>query len=367
MKKFNTLISREENRLQNLLSTIFKVINEEENIKKSMSEEIKKLRKEKLESNSYSEKNNIEAKIEKIYSKYSTYCFHDIKILRAPYFGVIDLEDDKFGALSYKIGKNTIFGESGKVEVIDWREAPVSRLFYEYDSGESYDEDIRDIERTGIIKSKTKLGISKKVLLSISEGQTNLIKNKDGNWTESKFSRTMEKKEQKKNHNLPEITALLDKEQFQSITLNPNSTFILQGGAGSGKTTVGLHRIAYLTYKSRIFTPKKIMVIMYNKSLMQYIKGVLPELGVNRVKTETFHSFAKSASMASGSIFSYRSQNQPEYITKLKKSSFTVSLIQTYIENLFKKSKSWLLQKIKNDNSEEIQALISTIKKQKNL
>ncbi|MGM0418873.1 MAG: UvrD-helicase domain-containing protein [Thermodesulfobacteriota bacterium] len=348
MSEFNNIIETEENRLKGLIKETLEVIEEDKKHRQSLSSEISELRKEKLEVNDFSEKNRIEQRIQDLYKKSSLYIFQDEKILRNPYFGVLELSDDLLGDLSYKIGKKTIFGKNSKVSVIDWREAPVSRLFYEYEKDEEYDEDIRGKERSGKISLKRRISIQNRELKSVSEEDIVLSKDISGKWkTPEKTKSTSEIKKEKKDHCLPEITSLISREQFQAITLSPEKTFILQGGAGSGKTTIGLHRIAYLTYKSpEKFRPSEILVLMYNKSLQTYIKGVLPELGIaGGVKTETFHRFAFSIFSKTGFKTVYR--QGPPSNAKIKNSAFVIKLLHNYTDILFKKSLEWIKEKFR--------------------
>lgn len=69
---------------------------------------------------------------------------------------------------------------------------------------------------------------------------------------------------------------------------------IVQGAAGSGKTTIALHRIAYLIYTyEKSFTPENFMIIAPNRLFLNYISDVLPELGVEKVRQTTFEEFAQ--------------------------------------------------------------------------
>ena len=349
MNDFLDIANQEEDRLKNLISEMEEVFDQDKKIRMDISSNISSLRKEKLEAQDYLEKNKIEEKINELHKKSTCYLFQDSKVLRNPYFGILQLEDDSLGGLSYKIGKKTIFGKGGTVSVIDWREAPISRLFYEYEAGEKYDEDIRNQERSGIVSKKRQLTISSRNLKVIREKGLLLSKDSSGKWSKEEADQSSSKiKEQKKDHSLPEITSLISRDQFRAITLAPEKTFILQGGAGSGKTTVGLHRIAYLIYNSpEKFNPSDIVVIMFNRSLQKYIKGVLPELGISGgVKTLTYHKFA-------GAIFS-RAKINPAYgqnnplCSKIKKSSFAIKLVQSYCSLLFEKSYTWLIGKFEN-------------------
>lgn len=354
MENFLDISAHEEKRLKDLINQMEEVFEQDKKIRAKISDDISKLRQDKLDAHEFDEKNAIEKKIEELHQKSSLYIFQEPKILRSPYFGVLELKDNSIGDLSYKIGKKTIFGKDGNVSVVDWREAPISRLFYEYETGDDYDEDIRDQERTGLVDVRRSVVIKDRDLKSISEKETTLLKETNGTWIKKeKEISVSQRKEEKQDHSLPEITSLISREQFQAITLNPQKIFILQGGAGSGKTTVGLHRVAYLVYNDpQIFKPSDIVLLVYNKALQKYIKGVLPQLGIaGGVKTLTYHNFATLVFNRADLKIKYGNNNPRA--AAIKKSSFAVKLIQRYCDFLFERSFKWISKRFEDAKFEE--------------
>ena len=92
---------------------------------------------------------------------------------------------------------------------------------------------------------------------------------------------------------LPAIAALIDPRQFELITQPTSGLIAIQGSAGSGKTTIGLHRIAYLAFADpRRFRPEKMLVIVYQRALATYVSRVLPSLDVDGVPVMTFAGWA---------------------------------------------------------------------------
>src|SRR5262249_27223391 len=98
---------------------------------------------------------------------------------------------------------------------------------------------------------------------------------------------------QRIDRHLPEIAALIDRRQFELITAKSAGVVGIQGGAGSGKTTIGLHRIAYLAYAAPDrFRGKRMLVVTHGAALAAYISQVLPALGVRDVPVVTFAAWA---------------------------------------------------------------------------
>ena len=99
--------------------------------------------------------------------------------------------------------------------------------------------------------------------------------------------------EEKADDRLKNIVATIQSEQNNIIRADMNKPLIVQGVAGSGKTTIALHRIAYLIYNcEKEFDPESFMIIAPNKFFLNYISNVLPDLGVENVKQYTFEDFA---------------------------------------------------------------------------
>jgi DNA helicase-2/ATP-dependent DNA helicase PcrA len=93
---------------------------------------------------------------------------------------------------------------------------------------------------------------------------------------------------------LPAIASMLDKEQFDLIAQPGTGLVVVQGSAGSGKTTVGLHRVAYLAFADPTrFRADRMLVVVPNEALVHYVGRVLPSLGVSDVPVTTFARFSR--------------------------------------------------------------------------
>ncbi|MCA9564359.1 MAG: AAA family ATPase, partial [Myxococcales bacterium] len=129
---------------------------------------------------------------------------------------------------------------------------------------------------------------------------------------------------------LPEIASLLDPEQYEVITSPDQGLIVVKGSAGSGKTTVALHRVAYLAFldPSR-FKPRATLVVVFSRALAAYIGQVLPGLGVEGVKVRTFASWANEQRRhhVKGMPDAY-SDGTPAVVTRLKLHSALEAMLQ---------------------------------------
>ena len=193
--------------------------------------------------------------------------------LKKAYFGRIDYEDYTYGLTESRyIGKNGVTRNSDDVVIVDWR-APVSGVYYENELGEgSYDVpgggtvdiDLKK-KRTYDIDGETLLGFYDD---DVAANDELLIKYLSQN----------------KEAVLGDIIATIQKEQNEIIRDIPFKNIIVQGVAGSGKTTVALHRISYLLYNYEDrYKPSEFCIVGSSDMLLNYISSGLPELDVNHV------------------------------------------------------------------------------------
>ncbi len=349
MEQYREIIEIEETRLGRIAGEMRDTLVCEEQDRQKKDLEIAELKRQKLEAVGWSEKREIDEIIERSRARYAMRQYQDGQILGHPYFGVLELEDDDLGRLSYCLGRRSFFDRAGKAMVIDWREAPISRLYYEYEAGELYEEEIRGRERSGEVRSKRQVEASGDELRKIVEKGVLLVRHDEGEWRiAGADGGIVSRKEEKADHRLPEITALISTEQFRAITHPESSTVLLQGGAGSGKTTVGLHRIAYLSYQDPThFQPDRILVVMFNRSLQHYISRVLPELGIgNGVQVETYHGWACKLFRSLGLHFLYNSDPVPPGVMGIKKHPLILDLVDRYLKALLEKSRRWFVEQL---------------------
>ena len=205
------------------------------------------------------------------------------KIKEKPYFARIDFKEDKKNTKDkLYIGKIGVTDLDGRVVVTDWR-APVSTLYYDSNLGQvEYDAPYGKIH--GELSLKRQIIIQNKKIESIfdvdSVSDDELLKPYLGASADSR---------------LKNIVASIQGEQNEIIRKNIEKNLIVQGVAGSGKTTVALHRIAYLMYNnSDKYKANQFMVIGPNKFFINYISNVLPDLDASNAVQLTYEELASN-------------------------------------------------------------------------
>lgn len=198
-----------------------------------------------------------------------------------PYFGRIDFREDEEGIEVIYIGRFGLIREGDDQPVIvDWR-SPVASLFYQGKLGDaSYL--VKDIKFDVVILKRMQFIIKKAKLIGLFNSDIDV---KDEILQEVLSGNCKDK--------LKDIVRTIQKEQDSIIRTTPYNTVIVDGVAGSGKTTIALHRIAYLLYNYRKQLENKVLIIGPNEIFMKYISEVLPSLGEdNNVEQDTFKQFA---------------------------------------------------------------------------
>jgi DNA helicase-2/ATP-dependent DNA helicase PcrA len=213
------------------------------------------------------------------------------KIIAKPYFARLVLEEEVNGSLKqfdYKIG----FAANTDCRIIDWRKAPISKLYYEYRESDEYSEEIQGKERVGKVVLRNTVEIEKEKLKKVTCRHGTFLKS--GNeWQGLGKSGARGSGGVR---GLPHILSLITPEQFRTITEEASTAILIQGIAGSGKTTVALHRLAWLLHKDNSdVSAEKSVVIVFSKALKRYVSGTLPSIDINGVDVLTFAEWAARA------------------------------------------------------------------------
>lgn len=199
------------------------------------------------------------------------------KARKKPYFGRIDFQDPRLSFLeSYYIGRVGISDEKAEPVVLDWR-APISSVYYENSTGPcSY---------TVSSEGTFSIDLKRKRTYEIENDHLKDFFDSDVVANDELLTKYLAKN---KKAVLGEIIATIQQEQNLIIRRSPKTNLIVQGVAGSGKTTVAMHRISYILYNyEEDFRPEDFYIIGSNRILLNYITSVLPELDVYGIRQMT--------------------------------------------------------------------------------
>ena len=200
------------------------------------------------------------------------------RILDAPYFARIDYQmKGKSHKDVYYLGKTSLYEkDTQKPIIVDWR-SPIANVYYDGRLGEvAYEVNEETIE--GYLSLKRQFKIEK--------GKLNHYQDIDLTTTDELLQQSLAGKADQR---LSEIISTIQAEQNEIIRADLNRPIIVQGAAGSGKTTIALHRISYFIYNyARYFQPEQLMSIAPNNMFIGYIAEALPDLGVEKIRQTTF-------------------------------------------------------------------------------
>jgi len=235
----------------------------------------------------------------------------------SPYFAHMRLREGQVQR-EVLLGKATWLQRG--VRIVDWRNAPISRIFYRYQQGEEYEEEIAGRVRGGEVLVRRTVTIRNQTLRRIEapEGVFARDERHAAQWhhmrielprlaggegaalrahaagagTHRRLGTDPHGIRRRADKHLPDIAGLIDQRQFELITQPSSGFVVIRGTAGSGKTTVALHRIAYLAYADPGIDSAQTLVVVFSRALRDYVSYVLPALGVRHVQVRTFHEWA---------------------------------------------------------------------------
>jgi DNA helicase II / ATP-dependent DNA helicase PcrA len=195
------------------------------------------------------------------------------KLIESPYFVRVDfIADGCLDGEAYYIGVHAFSEEDSLKNLIyDWR-SPVASLFYDYNPGRGA-YSAPEGEFTGEIALKRQFKIHAQVMEYMIESSIHI----QDEVLQKELSQSSDEK-------MKNIVATIQQEQNVIIRNEHSPELIIQGVAGSGKTSVALHRVAFLLYRYKgTLTSQNIMILSPNKVFSDYIANVLPELGEEKI------------------------------------------------------------------------------------
>lgn len=250
------------------------------------------------------------------------------RIRTNPYFGRIDITSDD----DYQIYLGITYLEKDDKHLIyDWR-SPVANLFYDSEKG---------VCSYMAPEGKIDCVLHKKRQYKIVNGKIVNIFDNDLNINDDVLQQVLSNESSDKMKN---IVNTIQKEQNNVIRNLSNKNLIVEGIAGSGKTSVALHRIAYLLYKIPNLSSEKVLIFSPNNIFSLYISNVLPELGEDNTKETTFSSFSSDYIKEYKDIESftdfisryYTNKDLDTNLIKFKQSDNVINVLEDYVSNLIK-------------------------------
>lgn len=205
------------------------------------------------------------------------------KLERSPYFGRFDVaHQDRAAAEPVYIGIHHFFDEQTRENVVhDWR-APIASLFYDYETGPARYE-----SPEGAVDCRIDL----KRQFRINRGEIELMIDSEVNVVDDVLQEELGRTS---DEGMKNIVATIQRDQNAIVRDEEAHELIIQGVAGSGKTSIALHRIAFLLYRFKdTLSSKDILIISPNRVFADYISNVLPELGEEQVNETVMETVAE--------------------------------------------------------------------------
>lgn len=264
-----------------------------------------------------------------------------------PYFGRVDFNGDKI-----YIGI-TYLDKNNEHLIYDWR-SPISNLFYDAKVGDASYLAPSGIIR-GTVTKRRQYKIENKKLIRVFDSDTNVV--------DEALQEVLDKESSDKMKN---IVNTIQAEQNAIIRDVVHKNLIVQGIAGSGKTSVALHRIAFLLYKIENLKSKDILILSPNDVFSEYISNVLPELGEENTKNTTWSDFANAFIKEYKTVESFTSFVRKYYekthdeLSKIKLSDEFKDTVDEYVNNLINNAhfKEDMVFKYKDYSKNELNKLL---------
>ncbi|WP_107924493.1 RNA polymerase recycling motor HelD [Lysinibacillus parviboronicapiens] len=254
-------------------------------------------------------------------------------VQKKPYFARIHFQKTGDPEEFLYIGKTSLFHrETHEPIIVDWR-SPVANVYYDGRLGDM-EYDVRGEIHKGHLFAKRQY--------KIEDGQLLNIRDIDLTTNDELLQEALAGKADVR---LTEIVSTIQKEQNEIIRAHLRQPIIVQGAAGSGKTTIALHRISYFLYTmGENFNPEQLMILAPNKLFIDYIGDVLPELGVDKISQTTFADYVLAATKLKlklrnpneqlESLVSDGANQTTAWISEIKGSLYYRDVIERYVQKI---------------------------------
>jgi DNA helicase IV len=250
---------------------------------------------------------------------------------RCPYLAHLVVDEGK-GPKDYLLGQVTFLAPAAGVRVVDWRVAPVAQIFYRHREGDAYEEELPGRVAEGLVVARRVVVIEDGVLTRILGDGLTLTRLDDGRWTQVDPTAAALATGGAGAAARPgilgvgaaarptDVTALLDPEQYAAVCAPPEEPLLVLGTAGSGKTTVALHRLARITAREPARFPlSRARVIVPEEGLAQLSRRLLEPLGVGAAQVETLDAWALALTRQVFGKAPRLAEDPPALVTSLKR------------------------------------------------
>jgi len=227
---------------------------------------------------------------------------------RSPYLAHLRVREAK-GTKDYLLGRTSFLDPAADVRIVDWRVAPVAQIFYRYREGDEYEETFPGRVAEGVVEARRIVVISDGLLQRIVGDGAVFTKRADGQWSRSARESLALARGGAGTAARPgtlgvgvgldasrgpaDVTALLDPEQFAAVCAPPEESLLVLGSAGSGKTTVALHRLARIAgQEPKRYPLSRMGVIVPEEGLARLSRRLLQPLGVGNAQVKTLDTWS---------------------------------------------------------------------------